>query len=145
MEYFKGGKVEDIITLRLDYGDDIHRSMERLCKDQGIHTGVIVSGIGTLYKARLHVIIATDFPGRDEIKETEGPIEISGIHGIIADYKPHMHFTIYNRETDQVMAGHLEPGCLVLYLAELCVLKVGNLSLSRSHNKEKNILELRRE
>ncbi|TET12433.1 DNA-binding protein [Candidatus Aerophobetes bacterium] len=144
MEWFKGGKVEDVIALRLDYGDDIHRSVERFCKDEEIHTGVIVSGIGTLYKARLHSIIATDFPGRDEILEMEGPIEISGIHGIVADYKPHMHFTIYNHDTGQVMAGHLEPGCLVLYLAELCLLKVSNLPLARFHDREKNFLKLGR-
>jgi len=65
------GKIEDAIALRLDYGDDIYQSIEKLCKDEDILTGVIVSRVGTLYKARLHGIVVTDFPGRDEIMETQ--------------------------------------------------------------------------
>lgn len=145
MEWFKGGKIEDVIFLRLDYGDDIYRCVEEVAKKENIQTGIIVSGIGTVDKARMHSITTTtDFPSKDEFMEFEGPIEVTGIHGVIADYKPHMHFTFYNYRENKVVAGHLEPGCRTLYLAEIVILKIGEVSLTRIIDPEKKVSQLKK-
>jgi len=144
MEVFRGGKVEEVIAVRLDPGDDVHECVERVAREEDIQTGVIVSGIATFDKARWHSISTTDFPPKDKFFETKGPMEVSGIHGIIADYKPHMHFTCGNYDTEQVVAAHLEPGCKTLYLTELLILKISNLSLTRRLNEKLKVVQLKR-
>lgn len=144
MEVFRGGKVEDIIAVRLDPGDDVLECVEKVAREEDIQTGVIVSGIATFDRARWHSISTTDFPPEDRFFEIEGPIEVSGIHGIIADYKPHLHFTCANYNTKQVVAAHLEPGCKTLYLTELLIIKIGNLNLTRRLNQKLKVVQLKR-
>ncbi len=144
MEVFRGGKVEEVIAVRLDPGDDVHECVERIAKEEDIQTGVIVSGIATFDKVRWHSISTTGFPPKDEFFEMEGPMEVSGIHGIIADYKPHLHFTCANYDNKQVVAAHLEPGCKTLYLAELLILKVSSLTLTRRLNEKLKVVQLKK-
>ena len=144
MEVFKGGKVEEVIAVRLDPGDDVHECVEKIAKEEDIQTGVIVSGIATFDKVRWHSISTTDFPPKDKFFQMEGPIEVSGIHGIIADYKPHMHFTCANSDNKQVVAAHLEPGCKTLYLTELLIIKISNLNLTRRLNEKLGVVQLRK-
>jgi len=145
MEWFKGGKIEDVIFLRLDYGEDIHKSIEEVAKKEDIQTGVIVSAIGTVDKARMHSITHTDFPPRDDqFLEFYGPIEVAGIHGVIADYKPHLHFTFYDYIHRETKAGHLEPGCRNLYLSEIVILKIKDLHLTRVLHPEKKVMQLKK-
>ena len=142
MEVFRGGQVEEVIAVRLDPGDDVHECVAKVAKNENVQTGVIVSGIATFDEARWHSITTTDFPPKDKFFETTGPIEVSGIHGIIADYKPHMHFTCANYNTEQVISAHLEPGCKTLYLTEIVILKIRNLRLTRKLNKEFQVMQL---
>lgn len=144
MEVFDKGTVEEVIAVRLDPGDDVHKCVEKIAKEKKIQTGVIVSGIATFDKVRWHSITTTDFPPEDEFFEMEGPIEVSGINGIIADYKPHMHFTCANFNNKQLVAAHLEPGCRTLYLTELMILKIDNLNLTRKLNKKIKVLQLKK-
>lgn len=143
MEMFRGGEIEEVIAVRLDPGDDVHECVEKTAKEADIKTGVIVSGIATFDKARWHSISTTDFPPEDKFFEMEGPIEVSGIHGVIADYKPHMHFTCANYENKQVVAAHLEPGSRTLYLAELLIIKISNLNLTRKLNERLKVVQLK--
>lgn len=143
MEVFRGGKVEEVIAVRLDPGDVVYECVERIAKEENIQTGVIVSGIGTFDKARWHSISTTDFPPKNKLFEMEGPIEVSGISGIIADYKPHLHFTCANYDNKQVVAAHLEPGCKTLYLTELLIVKLNNLNLTRRLNQELKVVQLK--
>ncbi|MBC7190263.1 DNA-binding protein [Candidatus Aerophobetes bacterium] len=143
MEWFKGGRIEDVIFLRLDYGDDIHKCVEEVAKKEDIQTGVVISAIGTVDKARMHSITHTHFPPEDRIMEFEGPIEVAGIDGVIADYKPHLHFTFYNYKTGETRAGHLEPGCRNLYLCEIVILKIKGCPLTRVLHPEKKVMQLK--
>ncbi|NIR03224.1 MAG: DUF296 domain-containing protein, partial [Gemmatimonadales bacterium] len=54
MEVFSGGRVSEVISMRLDRGEDVLTSIEAAAKANDIHTGVVISGIGTLDRARLH-------------------------------------------------------------------------------------------
>jgi len=144
MQVFEGGRIEEVIAVRLDPGEDIHECIEKIAKEKDIQTGVIVSGIATLDKARWHSITTTDFPPKDKFFETGGPIEVSGIHGIIADYRPHLHFTCANYDTKEVIAAHLEPGCRTLYLTELVIVKISNLNLTRRLHEKLKVMQLKR-
>ena len=143
MDVFPGGTIAEVIPLRLDRGEDVLASIERAARERDVHTGVVLSGIGTLDKARLHHITHTGFPPKDEFVEYEGPIELLSIDGIIADFTPHLHTCISIK--DQTHMGHLEPGCRVLYLAEIAIARLEGVRLTRRKNPETNVSQLQAE
>jgi len=142
MEVFPGGVVAEMVVARLDQGEDVLGSIEALSRERGIHTGVVVSGIGTLDRARLHHITHTGYPPKDAIVEYEGPIELLSVQGIIADHLPHLHTCISIKE--KTYMGHLEPGCRVLYLAEFAIVRLEQVRLCRRPHAETgvNLLQL---
>lgn len=142
MELFSGGRLTEIVIVRLDQGEDVLASLEKIAREREIHTGVVLSGIGTLDQATLHHITHTGYPPKDQIVHYEGPIELLSIDGIIADYTPHLHTCISIAE--QTYMGHLEPGCRVLYLAEIAIARVDDLRLTRRKNPETSINQLAR-
>jgi predicted DNA-binding protein with PD1-like motif len=141
MDVFPGGRITETIALRLDQGEDVLASIEKAAKQNDLHTGVVVSGIGTLDRARLHHITHTGYPPKDEFVEYEGPIELLTIDGIIAEYKPHLHTCISIK--DKTYMGHLEPGCRVLYLAEIAIARVEGLRLCRRPHPDTGVNQLR--
>lgn len=140
MEVVPGGHVAEVMTLRLDQGEDVLASVERAAREHQIHTGVVMSGIGTLDRARLHYITHTGYPSKNEFVDYEGPIELLSIDGIIADFKPHLHTCISIK--DRTYMGHLEPGCRVLYLAEIAIARIEGIRLARRRNPETGIDQL---
>jgi hypothetical protein len=140
MEVFTGGHIAEVAAVRLDQGDDVLAALERLARELDIHTGIVLSGIGTLDQATLHHITHTGYPPKDRMVSYEGPIELLSIDGLIADYVPHLHTCISIK--DQTFMGHLEPGCRVLYLAEIAIAKLEGVRLSRRKNPETGINQL---
>ncbi|MFB3882243.1 MAG: PPC domain-containing DNA-binding protein [Armatimonadota bacterium] len=141
MEVFPGGRVGEVVAVRLDKGEDVLGAIERVARERGIHTGVVLSGIGTLYEAQLHHITHTGFPPKNEFVTYKGPIELLSIDGLIADFVPHLHTCISIE--DQTYMGHMEPGCLVLYLAEIAIARLEGVQLTRKTNEKTRINELR--
>ena len=141
MEWFRQGTCGEIIALRLDYDDDVLECVEALAREADIEAGAVISGIGTLKAARLHWITTTGFPSVDEFRNLEGPYEIASISGIIANHKAHLHTCI--SDLQQTYAGHLEPGCIVLYLAELVIVKFDNMALDRFPDPATGIRQLK--
>ena len=66
MDVFGGGRLGEILTLRLDQGEDVLGSIETAARDKDIHSGIVLSGIGTLDRARLHYITGTGYPPTNE-------------------------------------------------------------------------------
>ena len=143
MEIFPGGRLGEVIALRLDQGEDVLGAIEALAKEHDLHTGVVLSGIGTLDQACLHHITHTGYPSIDQFVQYDGPIELLSVQGLIADYTPHLHTCISIKE--QTYMGHLEPGCRVLYLAEIAITRLEGLRLRRVANPETGIKQLRAE
>jgi len=141
VDVFAGGRISEVIALRLDQGEDVLASVEAAAKEHDVHTGVVLSGIGTLDRARLHHITHTGYPSVNQFVEYEGPIELLSVQGMIADYTPHLHTCISIKE--QTYMGHLEPGCRVLYLAEIAIGRMEGVRLHRVENPETGIKQLR--
>jgi len=68
------------------------------------------------------------------------PLELFSLIGIIADGKPHLHAVV--SDCERAYAEHLEEGCRTLYLAEIVVLEVKSVDLTRIRD-ERNILKLK--
>ncbi|UCC69705.1 MAG: DNA-binding protein [Armatimonadota bacterium] len=140
MEVFSDGHVSEVISMRLDQGEDVLAAIEAVAKDKDVHTGVVISGIGTLDRARLHYITHTGYPPKDEFVEYEGPIELLSMDGIVAEHIPHIHTCISIK--DKTYAGHLEPGCRVLYLAEIAIARLEGVRLRRRPHSETGVNQL---
>lgn len=137
MEWVGTGRITEVFALRLDYGEDVQQCIEAFLHENGIRTGLIMSGIGTLSKARIHVISTTEFPSENLFLQFEGPIEVGQIQGLVADYEPHLHMTFYIHGEDRTYAGHVEPGCTVQCLLELAIAKLEGMELTRREHPER--------
>ncbi|MGI5851610.1 MAG: DNA-binding protein [Clostridiales bacterium] len=140
MKVFTQDKVGRIFILRLDQGDFVLESINELIERENIKNGVVVSAIGTLDYCTLHMVMTTGYPPVEHFEKWEDkPLELASIDGIIADGVPHLHTVISDHE--KAYAGHLEPGCRVLYLAEIVIMELEGDALTRIKN-EKGINEL---
>lgn len=136
-------KLEEVLCLTLTQGEDFYRSIQKVAEKKDVHEGIVLSGIATFDEARIHYIVDTDVPAENEFVTWEGPIELSSVDGIIADYEPHMHCTL-STEGGRILSGHLEPGCRVQCLAEVAIAKLSGPSLTRRKDSEYPLPLLRR-
>lgn len=130
MKYFSSENVGRTFILRLDQGDDVLGSINDLIQKENISDGVVVSGIGTLDYCTLHMVMTTGYPPVEHFEKWEDkPLELASIDGIIADGIPHLHTVISDHE--KAYAGHLEPGCRILYLGEVVIMELEGMNLIR--------------
>mgnify|MGYP001154405092 CR=1 FL=1 len=140
MEYFSTREIGRVFVLRLDQGDLVLDSIKELIAREGIKDAVVVSAIGTLDRCTLHMVMTTGYPPVEHFEHWEDePLELASIDGIIADGEPHLHAVV--SDSEKAYSGHLEEGCRVLYLAEIVIVEINSLNLTRVRN-ERNILKL---
>jgi predicted DNA-binding protein with PD1-like motif len=119
-----------IVVVSLRRGDLLFESLERVAREADIHTGVVMSGIGSLTTARIHTVTSTGYPPQEGYFDLEGPLEIVQFGGIIANYQPHIHISIWDRG-DRYYGGHLHEGSAILTLSEISIRRCPELRLTR--------------
>ncbi len=133
MEAIKCRLTSEMILVRFDPGEDLLQGLREVIRTEGIRTGVVVSGIGTLSDCRFHQAVAGYPPDlmtrHQEYVELKGSYEIASVQGIIAEGQPHLHLTLC--DANHTVAGHLEDGCLVLAIAELAILRADDTPVRR--------------
>ncbi len=142
MEYFATRPTGRIFALRLDPGDFLLECINDFIKKENIREGFIASAIGTLDYCVMHMVMTTGYPPVEHFERWEDkPLELTSIDGIIADGTPHLHMVVSDHQ--KAYSGHLEPGCRVLYLAEIVIVELEPSGLKRVRS-EKGILKLTR-
>jgi predicted DNA-binding protein with PD1-like motif len=116
-----------LILLRLNPGDDLLRSLAEAVRQQGIRSGVILNGIGSLSRYHVHVVKSSNLPPGDVFWEGEGPFDILNVTGFILDGRVHAHLSFSNQE--KAMGGHMEEGCRVLTFAVVTIAETPAVSL----------------
>lgn len=129
MRTYHTDQLGKIIIIHLSHGENILESIQEEIKRLNVRNAVLLSAIGSLRKANLHFITNTDDQAVNQFITVERPIELSAVQGLIIDGVPHFHLTI--SEPDGMFAGHMEPGCEVQYLAEIALLELKGISLTR--------------
>lgn len=119
-------------------GEMLLETVEVAIAEHDIQNGAVVSGIGTLKACNMHHIVHSGFPPENRYYSVDKPLEVSNISGIIANGQAHLHMTVGYAD-EWALAGHVEPGCEVLYLAELVILKFNSLQLDRHYDAERRI------
>ena len=134
MERFISYRVGRTIVLKLVQGEDLLESIEALIRAEGIENAVVVSGIATFDRCRLHMISTLGYPIETYIDEkSDVPLEVVSIDGFICDGEPHIHATVSDRE--QAYAGHVLKGCRILYLGEVIIQELLGMRIHRHLNE----------
>jgi uncharacterized protein len=120
----------EFIAVCLGPGEKLLESIRAAVKKHDIRNGVVVSGVATTRRCRMHYIRHTAFPPADTVYAVDAPLEIGSISGIIADGEPHLHIVAGHRDR-RAWAGHLEDDTVIAYLAEICILKCNGMRMQR--------------
>ena len=116
-------------AVRVDPGEDVVGALRRYIDSREIVQAWVVSGYGTLAKARLHWVADNRFPSRDLFAEVEGGIEILAMSGTVVEGEPHVHVALATQAG--AFGGHLEPGSTAYVLCEILLLELGGGHLKR--------------
>lgn len=133
MRTFVTEKIGRIIIIHLSKGEDILTSVQSQIKQLNIQNAILVSAIGSLRCARLHAITTLEDLPTNQYFNYQSPIELGSAQGLIIDGEPHFHLTI--SDSERVYTGHMEPGCEVQYLAELAILELPEVPITRKNDE----------
>jgi hypothetical protein len=129
---YGGGRIDEIIRVRLDRGDLILESLEAAIKKFGIEDGALLTAVGSVQECTFHGVVSLAEKPEQHYTTIREAAEILNINGIIANGEPHFHMTLSN--TDGAFGGHLEKGCKVLYRGEFTIAKFKGAALERKTN-----------
>ncbi len=133
MNTFTTDQIGRVVLIHLGKGEYVLESIQKEIKRLNIENGILISAIGSLRKAVLHFITSTEDQAENKFITIEQPIELASAQGLIIQGEPHFHLTI--SDPSGMHAGHMEPGCEVQYLAELAILELKELNLTRRLDK----------
>ncbi len=122
-----------IVTVSLERGELLLEGIEEAIRETGIRDAVVLSCIGTLSSMTWHRVTTLDEKPKEEYPHVEGPLELCALQGSVVSGLPHFH--IVCSDSRDTYAGHLEPGCEVLYLAEVVLLELTGTPLKRVRNE----------
>ena len=100
------------LCCRLQRGDDLLLSLQKLAQENCIDAAVVLCGVGCVSQARLRDASGVTVRSIDE------PCEIVSITGTVSATRCHVHLAL-SREDLSTIGGHLMPGCIVNTTCEL--------------------------
>ena len=121
------------LAFRLQKGDDLKACIEKACEN--INTGIVLSGVGSIYHAYFRLAQAKEFFDKDE------DYEIVSLNGTISNGKAHIHIAISDNK-GIVVGGHLEKGCLVNTTCEIVIGVLEEYESVRNYDKNTGFDEI---
>ena len=100
------------LCCRLQRGDDLLLSLQKLARENRIDAGVILCGVGCVSRARLRDASGVTVRSLDE------PCEIVSMTGTVSAARCHVHLAL-SREDLSTLGGHLMEGCIINTTCEL--------------------------
>ena len=133
MTSFIGRRLGRYAIIGLQRGDLILESIEKVLKENDIRNAIVTSGVAATSHMHWHHIGVTDKIPHDLMLKNDGPMEVSGIGGLVLDGIPHLHcsFADHNR----AWVGHLEPRCKGAYVGEITLIELLDVDLKRIANQ----------
>lgn len=144
------GHIGRVFVLRLKPGDDVLCRLELFCHENGIASGAVLCGIGSLRAARFLTPVPqpekqAGFGYGDMIK-LPGPIELLGMSGAIcADSESNVSLHIHCTFSDGVgksYGGHLAEGNLVLLTLEIVLAEITGVGMTRELDSSLDVMVL---
>jgi predicted DNA-binding protein with PD1-like motif len=72
-----------------------------------------------LQRVHLHTITTTVVPSVDKYWNFTGAIELGTVQGSVIGGDAHVHISVFDWDSKAIYIGHLEPGSVVAYRAEI--------------------------
>ena len=123
------------IVVRLQKGDLLKESISKICIDNEIKAGVIISSVGSLVKARIRNAGAT------KIEEINHDLEILSLNGTVSKERIHLHICVSDSDL-RTYGGHLEGGSVVNSTCELVILKLDEYEFDKVYDEKTGYNEL---
>lgn len=98
--------------------------MEQFIVRHNIHTAAIMTCVGSLSKAMIR------FADQQDVTSLEGSFEIVSLVGVLTDDGSHIHVSLSD-QTGQVVGGHLKPGAIVHTTAEVALMPIMDVRVTR--------------
>jgi hypothetical protein len=124
----RSANIQRLVIVRLSTGDDVLESIRNAVAENGVRTGAVLSGVGSVSRYRVHVVETVNMPPGDVIFGEEGPYDILSITGLIIDGRVHAHITL--SDTQKALGGHLEEGCRVLTFGVVLIAEIAETVLT---------------
>jgi len=146
-KYVSGG-LSRVVPLRLLPGTDLMTGLKKVCEDNGVRHGTILSAIGTLRQLTIQIFVPKDRAklgaGYDPPQTIPGPIEIMGIQGVIMETESgevalHLHGVFCDKE-GKTLGGHLVPGGNpVLATLDVVIGEVSGVRMMQRYDEETDL------
>ncbi len=127
------------ITFRLKPGQLLKEEIEKISREKSIKAGVLVSIVAGLENAVLRMAGAE--PGKEIVKNFDGPFEIIAGTGTISSEGCHIHIAISDKDGN-VFGGHLRDGCIIRKTAEIVLLAFEDVRYKKVFDEETGYKEL---
>ena len=131
---------KNIIFLRLYPDENLNEKIKEACRNHNVKTGVVLSGIGQLKKAKLGYFKEK---GDYAPEEFDKPLEILSLTGNICqekdDYLLHLHIILGN-EKKNAFGGHFIEGTIGI-IGEIVILKT-NVEVKREFDEKTGLKTL---
>ena len=142
MQYFVSKMTPKTILIMFDRDDLLLEGLQEVVKKEKIDTAAITGGIGSLQRVHLHTITVTTVPSVDKYWNFTGAIELASVQGSVIGGDPHVHITVFDWDSKTTYIGHLEPGSVVAYRAEVSLTVLEGVKTER-YTDEKGEFRIR--
>ncbi len=140
MQYFVSQAAPRAVLVMFDRDDLLLEGLQEVVKKERIDTAAITGGIGSLQRVHLHTITTTGFPPADKYWNFTGPIEMGSVQGSVIGGDVHAHLSVFDWDNKQTYIGHLEPGSIVAYRAEVSLAVLEGVQTERYNDAQGNFL-----
>ena len=128
-----------MIATRLQEGQDLKATIEKLVHAMNITAATVISGVGSLSQATLRMAGAQ--ADAQDIRTYEGPFEIVALTGNLGPGRTHLHIALSDANGD-VRGGHVKEGCTVHTTVELVLAVEDRLVFEESPDPQTGFGEL---
>ena len=142
MQHFVSKATPRTILIMFDRDDLLLEGLQEVAKKEHIDTAAITGGIGSLQRVHLHAITTTAVQPADKFWNFTGAIELASVQGSVIGGDAHAHISVYDWDSKTVYIGHLEPGSVVAYRAEISLTVLEGVKTER-YNDEKGYFRIR--
>lgn len=131
MKYFVSKTTPRTVLIMFDRDDLLFEGLQEVVNKEKIDTAAITGGIGSLQRVHLHTITVTTVPSVDKYWNFTGAIELASVQGSVIGGDAHVHITVFDWDSKTTYIGHLEPGSVVAYRAEISLTVLEGIKTER--------------
>lgn len=142
MQHFVSKTTPRTILIMFDRDDLLLEGLQEVVKKEQVDTAAIIGGIGSLQRVHLHTITVTTVPSVDKYYNFTGAIELASVQGSVIGGDAHVHITVFDWDSKTTYIGHLEPGSVVAYRAEVSLTVLEGVKTQR-YTDEKGEFRIR--